>query len=40
MPLASLMRDRFLTMLARGDDQLDWSAIGRLSAAHAGMSSL
>jgi 3-hydroxyisobutyrate dehydrogenase-like beta-hydroxyacid dehydrogenase len=40
MPLASLLRDRFLSLLAHGGDQLDWSAIGRLSAVDAGMSSL
>ena len=27
MPLASLLRDRLLTLLAQGDDTLDWSAI-------------
>jgi len=32
MPLASLLRDRFLTLLAHGNEQLDWSAIGRLAA--------
>jgi 3-hydroxyisobutyrate dehydrogenase-like beta-hydroxyacid dehydrogenase len=37
MPLASLLRDRFLTLLARGGEQLDWSAIGRLPALDAGM---
>jgi 3-hydroxyisobutyrate dehydrogenase-like beta-hydroxyacid dehydrogenase len=36
MPLASLLRDRFLTLLARGGEALDWSAIARLSAADAG----
>jgi 3-hydroxyisobutyrate dehydrogenase-like beta-hydroxyacid dehydrogenase len=36
MPLASLLRDRFLTLLARGGEALDWSAISRLSAADAG----
>lgn len=36
MPLASLLRDRFLTLLARGGQALDWSAIARLSAADAG----
>ena len=40
MPFASLLRDRFLSLLAHGGDQLDWSAIGRLSAVDAGMSSL
>jgi 3-hydroxyisobutyrate dehydrogenase-like beta-hydroxyacid dehydrogenase len=37
MPLASLLRDRFLTLLARGGERLDWSAIGRLPALDAGM---
>jgi 3-hydroxyisobutyrate dehydrogenase-like beta-hydroxyacid dehydrogenase len=37
MPLASLLRDRFLTLLAHGGDNLDWSAIGRLPAMDAGM---
>jgi 3-hydroxyisobutyrate dehydrogenase-like beta-hydroxyacid dehydrogenase len=37
MPLASLLRDRFLTLLANGGDNLDWSAIGRLPATDAGM---
>jgi 3-hydroxyisobutyrate dehydrogenase-like beta-hydroxyacid dehydrogenase len=32
MPLASLLRDRFLTLLAHGGDNLDWSAIGSLAA--------
>ncbi|HEX3363622.1 NAD(P)-dependent oxidoreductase [Phenylobacterium sp.] len=36
MPLASLLRDRFLTLMAQGGDQLDWSAIGGLAAADAG----
>jgi 3-hydroxyisobutyrate dehydrogenase-like beta-hydroxyacid dehydrogenase len=36
MPLASLLRDRFLALLARGGEALDWSAIARLSAADAG----
>ena len=30
MPLASLLRDRFLTLLAKRGDKLDWTAIGRL----------
>ena len=37
MPLASLLHDRFLTLLAHGGDNLDWSAIGRLPAMDAGM---
>jgi 3-hydroxyisobutyrate dehydrogenase-like beta-hydroxyacid dehydrogenase len=36
MPLASLLRDRFLTLLAQGGDALDWSAIARLAARDAG----
>jgi len=36
MPLASLLRDRFLALMAQGGDQLDWSAIGRLPAIDAG----
>ena len=36
MPVASLLRDRFLNFLAHGGDRLDWSAIGRLPAADAG----
>ena len=36
MPLASLLRDRFLTLLAHGGDTLDWSAIGHLAAQDAG----
>jgi 3-hydroxyisobutyrate dehydrogenase-like beta-hydroxyacid dehydrogenase len=37
MPLASLLRDRFITLLAHGGDTLDWSAIGGLAAKDAGM---
>jgi len=36
MPIASLLRDRFLTLLAHGGDKLDWSAIGALAAKDAG----
>ncbi|MFY9919994.1 MAG: NAD(P)-dependent oxidoreductase [Mycobacterium sp.] len=36
MPVASLIRDRFLTLLARGGADLDWSAIGALPAWEAG----
>jgi 3-hydroxyisobutyrate dehydrogenase-like beta-hydroxyacid dehydrogenase len=35
MPLASLLRDRFLTLLAHGGGALDWSAIGELAAKDA-----
>lgn len=36
MPVASLVRDRFLTLLARGGADLDWSAVGALPAWDAG----
>ncbi len=36
MPLASLLRDRFLTLLARGGERLDWSAVGDLARQDAG----
>lgn len=36
LPLASLLRDRFLTLMAHGGDKLDWSAIGQLAAKDAG----
>jgi 3-hydroxyisobutyrate dehydrogenase-like beta-hydroxyacid dehydrogenase len=36
MPLASLLHDRFLTLLAQGGEALDWSAIGRLATEDAG----
>lgn len=36
LPLASLLRDRYLTLLANGGENLDWSAIGGLAAKDAG----
>jgi 3-hydroxyisobutyrate dehydrogenase-like beta-hydroxyacid dehydrogenase len=36
MPLASLLRDRFLTLLAQGGENLDWAAISGLAAKDAG----
>ena len=36
LPLASLLRDRFLTLLASGGGQLDWSAIATLASRDAG----
>ncbi len=39
MPVASLLRDRFLTLLAHGGESLDWSAIGALAAEDAGLPS-
>jgi 3-hydroxyisobutyrate dehydrogenase-like beta-hydroxyacid dehydrogenase len=37
MPLASLLRDRFLSLIAQGGEKLDWSAIGNLAAKDAGL---
>jgi 3-hydroxyisobutyrate dehydrogenase-like beta-hydroxyacid dehydrogenase len=37
MPIASVLRDRFLTAIARGYEQSDWSVIGRLAAEDAGL---
>jgi 3-hydroxyisobutyrate dehydrogenase-like beta-hydroxyacid dehydrogenase len=36
MPLASLLHDRFLRLIAQGGDHLDWSALGGLAAQDAG----
>jgi 3-hydroxyisobutyrate dehydrogenase-like beta-hydroxyacid dehydrogenase len=38
LPLASLIRDRFLALLARGGDSLDWSAISQIAAEDSGQS--
>jgi 3-hydroxyisobutyrate dehydrogenase-like beta-hydroxyacid dehydrogenase len=35
MPLGSLLKDRFLRLLAQGGDNLDWSAIGGLATLDA-----
>jgi 3-hydroxyisobutyrate dehydrogenase-like beta-hydroxyacid dehydrogenase len=35
LPIASLLRDRFLSLLAHGGDNLDWSALGSLAARDA-----
>jgi 3-hydroxyisobutyrate dehydrogenase-like beta-hydroxyacid dehydrogenase len=37
LPLASLLRDRFLSLLAHGGEALDWSAIGQLAARDSGL---
>lgn len=37
LPLASLMRDHFLTAIARGYGDLDWAAIAKVSANDAGL---
>jgi 3-hydroxyisobutyrate dehydrogenase-like beta-hydroxyacid dehydrogenase len=36
MPLASLLHDRFLRLLAEGGERLDWAAIGGLAGRDAG----
>ncbi len=38
LPLASLLRDRFLMLLANGADKLDWSAVSTLAERDAGVS--
>ena len=37
MPVANLVRDRFLRLIANGGEQLDWAAIGDLPAIDAGI---
>ena len=37
MPIASVLRDRFLTAMARGYEKSDWSVIGRVAAEDAGL---
>ncbi len=37
MPLAGLLRDRFLAAMARGEGDLDWAAIARIAAVQAGL---
>jgi 3-hydroxyisobutyrate dehydrogenase-like beta-hydroxyacid dehydrogenase len=37
MPIASVLRDRFLTALGRGYEGKDWSVIGRVAAEDAGL---
>ena len=38
MPTVSLVHDRLVEMAARGWSELDWSALGLLAAADAGIS--
>lgn len=40
LPLASLIYNRFLTLLARGGEGLDWSAFSQLAAEDSGQSAL
>ena len=39
MPIASVVRDRFLTAMARGNANKDWSALGLIAAEDAGLPS-
>jgi 3-hydroxyisobutyrate dehydrogenase-like beta-hydroxyacid dehydrogenase len=37
MPIASVIRDRFVTAMARGNAEKDWSVLGRIAAEDAGL---
>jgi len=37
MPVASLIRDQFISGIARGGAELDWSALARIAAENAGL---
>ena len=37
MPLAGVLRDRFLAAMARGEADLDWAAMARIAAVQAGL---
>jgi len=37
MPIASVLRDRFITAMARGNQDKDWSVIARVAAEDAGL---
>jgi 3-hydroxyisobutyrate dehydrogenase-like beta-hydroxyacid dehydrogenase len=38
MPVASVVRDRFITAMAHGHQEKDWSVLGRVAAEDAGLS--
>ncbi len=40
MPLGSLVRDQFLTALARGYHDFDWAGMARVAADDAGLKPL
>jgi 3-hydroxyisobutyrate dehydrogenase-like beta-hydroxyacid dehydrogenase len=40
LPIGSLLRDRFLALLAQGGERLDWSAAGSLAARDAGLETI
>ena len=37
MPLAGVLRDKFLAAMARGEGDLDWAAVARIAAVQAGL---
>jgi hypothetical protein len=37
MPFASVIRDQFLSAIANGQSELDWSSIARVQAKRAGL---
>ena len=37
MPIAGVLRDRFLAAMARGEGDLDWAALARIAAVQAGL---
>jgi 3-hydroxyisobutyrate dehydrogenase-like beta-hydroxyacid dehydrogenase len=37
MPLAGILRDRYLAAIARGEADLDWAALARIAAVQAGL---
>ena len=37
MPIASLVRDHFLSGLARGEGDSDWAGLARISARNCGL---
>ena len=37
MPIASVIRDRFITAIARGNEHSDWSVLGRVAAEDGGL---
>jgi len=40
MPVANLVHDRLLTLVAQGRQDLDWSALALLSAEQAGLTKI
>jgi 3-hydroxyisobutyrate dehydrogenase-like beta-hydroxyacid dehydrogenase len=37
MPLASLIRDHFLSAIAHGQEEADWSSVSKVAARNAGL---